>query len=219
MYNTLANGGFRTPLRAVRAVVDEAGQAAQGAGARGRRRRRSPRRCTARSHAVAGDGARHRQAAQASSCPPELVVAGKTGTSYDYRDSWFAGFSGSHLIVRGSATTTIGPTGLTGSTGALAVWSRLMGSIDTSSFEPLMPEPSSSAGSTTSRATRPRHIAAVRRVSMSFATGTPLVPSEACPPGSDSRASDEAGLGVLDELGGAGNPVDVAPVEAEPEVP
>ena len=27
MYNTLANGGFRSPLRAVRAVVDEGGQA------------------------------------------------------------------------------------------------------------------------------------------------------------------------------------------------
>jgi hypothetical protein len=51
---------------------------------------------------------------------------------------------------------------------------------------------------------------------MPFAPRTPLEPSEACPPGSDSRAPDEAELGVLDELG---DPADVAPVEAEPEVP
>ena len=29
----------------------------------------------------------------------EFEIAGKTGTSNDYRDSWFAGFSGSHLAV------------------------------------------------------------------------------------------------------------------------
>jgi hypothetical protein len=51
---------------------------------------------------------------------------------------------------------------------------------------------------------------------MSFAPGTPLAPSETCPPGSGSRATDEAGLGALGELG---DPVDVTPVEAEPEVP
>ena len=27
------------------------------------------------------------------------MTAGKTGTSSDLRDSWFAGFSGSHLVV------------------------------------------------------------------------------------------------------------------------
>jgi membrane peptidoglycan carboxypeptidase len=31
--------------------------------------------------------------------PADLVVAGKTGTSDDLRDSWFAGFSNDHLIV------------------------------------------------------------------------------------------------------------------------
>jgi len=29
--------------------------------------------------------------------PANLVVAGKSGTSSEFRDSWFAGFSGSHL--------------------------------------------------------------------------------------------------------------------------
>ena len=74
------------------------------------------------------------------SLPPGLVVAGKTGTSNDYRDSWFAGFSGGHLIVVWMGHDDNSPTGLTGTTGALQVWTRLMGSISTTSFEPLMPE-------------------------------------------------------------------------------
>jgi penicillin-binding protein 1B len=67
-----------------------------------------------------------------------LVVAGKTGTSSDYRDGWFAGFSGSHLAVVWVGYDDNQPTGLTGSASALSVWSRLMGSIETRSWiEPL----------------------------------------------------------------------------------
>ena len=38
-------------------------------------------------------------AAARANLPSGLVVAGKSGTSSEYRDSWFAGFSGSHLAV------------------------------------------------------------------------------------------------------------------------
>ena len=68
------------------------------------------------------------------------MVAGKTGTSNDYRDSWFAGFSGMHLLVVWVGHDDNSPTGLTGTTGALAAWSKLMGSIDTCRSSPLMPE-------------------------------------------------------------------------------
>ena len=44
--------------------------------------------------------------------PPTLVVAGKSGTSSDYRDSWFAGFSGSHLAVVWVGYDDNVPTGL-----------------------------------------------------------------------------------------------------------
>ena len=218
VYNTLANGGFRAPLRAVRAVVDEAGQPLKAPELEVSEAV-SPEAVHTLDRMLIEVMERGTGRAAKKQLPAGLVVAGKTGTSNDYRDSWFAGFSGSHLIVAWVGHDDNRPTGLTGTTGGLAVWSRLMGSIPTSSFEPMLPDALDLRWIDyfSGRETSPYCNGSA--VSMSFATGTPLAPSEACPPGSDSRASDEAGLGVLDELGGAGNPVDVAPVEAEPEVP
>jgi penicillin-binding protein 1B len=72
--------------------------------------------------------------------PPEIVVAGKSGTSSDYRDSWFAGFSGNALAVVWIGYDDNSPTGLTGSSGSLPVWSRLMRSIGTTSWNAPLPE-------------------------------------------------------------------------------
>jgi penicillin-binding protein 1B len=54
-----------------------------------------------------------------------LKVAGKTGTSNDQRDSWFAGYTGSHLAVVWLGTDDNQATGLFGSTGSLRVWASL----------------------------------------------------------------------------------------------
>jgi penicillin-binding protein 1B len=54
-----------------------------------------------------------------------LNPAGKTGTSNDSRDSWFAGYTGSHLAVVWVGNDGNAPTGLQGSTGAMRVWSAL----------------------------------------------------------------------------------------------
>jgi penicillin-binding protein 1B len=58
--------------------------------------------------------------------PSDFSVAGKTGTTNDLRDSWFAGFSGDLLAVSWIGRDDNGPTGLTGSSGALRVWSDFM---------------------------------------------------------------------------------------------
>ncbi|HEV8334748.1 MAG TPA: penicillin-binding protein 1B [Steroidobacteraceae bacterium] len=139
LYNAFANGGFSTPLRAVRAVVD-----AEGKPLKSFALEVTP---VADSQAVYqvnrmlvqvmehGSG----QAARAQ-IPPQIVVAGKTGTSSDYRDSWFAGFSGNTLAVVWIGYDDNSPTGLTGSSGSLPVWSRLMRSIGTTSWSAPLPE-------------------------------------------------------------------------------
>lgn len=139
LYNAFANGGFSTPLRAVRAVVDSKGEPLKS--------------FALEVTPVASPDAVYQvnrmmveviehgsgRAARAT-IPPNIVVAGKSGTSSDYRDTWFAGFSGSHLAVVWIGHDDNSPTGLTGSTGPLAVWSRLMAGLGTTSWNAPLPE-------------------------------------------------------------------------------
>jgi len=71
--------------------------------------------------------------------PSNLSVAGKSGTSSDLRDSWFAGFSGSHLAVVWVGYDDDRPSGLTGSSGALPIWAQIMANIGTTSWSPAIP--------------------------------------------------------------------------------
>ncbi len=139
MYNGLANGGFRTPLRAVRSVIS----------ADGKNIRAFPLQVTQVASAEniyaldrmmvqvmeRGTGRPARTV-----LPANLVVAGKSGTSSDLRDDWFAGFSGSHLAVVWVGYDNNQPTGFTGSSGALPVWARLMASLGTTSWNAPLPE-------------------------------------------------------------------------------
>jgi penicillin-binding protein 1B len=212
MYNTIANGGFRSPLRAVRAVIDESGrplkapQLELGEGVPadavymlGRMLIEVFERGTARP--------------ARKSLPPGLVVAGKTGTSNDYRDSWFAGFSGGHLIVVWMGHDDNAPTGLTGTTGALQAWTRLMGSISTTSFEPLLPESVEDRWMDfySGRETSP--YCSGSAVSMPFEVGTVLTPDPACPP----NISAEEGALLLPAPAMAEE--DGAGIETPPAVP
>jgi len=139
VYTSLANGGFRARLRAVRAVLDEQGRplrqfkvqvepAAPPAAVYQlvRMLMLVPTRGTARD--------------AAARLPRGLVIAGKTGTSSDTRDSWFAGFTGSYLSVVWVGYDDNRVTGLTGAAGALPVWADTMASLKPVSFEPIAPD-------------------------------------------------------------------------------
>jgi penicillin-binding protein 1B len=139
LFNGLANGGFHNPLRAVRAVISADGKPLKA----------FPLEVSevASSEVVyqldrmlvdvmdRGTG----RAAHAI-LPPGLVVAGKSGTSSDFRDSWFAGFSGSHLVVVWVGYDNDEPTGFTGSAGALPVCAHIMAGLGTGSWEVPVPD-------------------------------------------------------------------------------
>ncbi|MGV6859408.1 MAG: penicillin-binding protein 1B [bacterium] len=72
--------------------------------------------------------------------PEGLEVAGKTGTTNDLRDSWFAGFSGDHVGVAWVGRDDNQSTGLTGSSGALRVWADTFKTLDTTSLSPIEPD-------------------------------------------------------------------------------
>lgn len=61
--------------------------------------------------------------------PAALNLAGKTGTTNDNRDSWFAGFSGDYLGVVWVGMDDNSATLLTGSSGALRLWTDFMARI------------------------------------------------------------------------------------------
>jgi len=63
--------------------------------------------------------------------PSSFVAAGKTGTTDELRDSWFAGFTGQHLAISWLGVDDNKSTGLTGSSGALKIWSAIMRSVKT----------------------------------------------------------------------------------------
>jgi penicillin-binding protein 1B len=139
LYNGLANGGFRTPLRAVRAVISADGKPLKA----------FPLEVTpvATPEVVYEVDRMMEQVMEKGTgragravLPANLVVAGKSGTSSDYRDNWFAGFSGSHLAVVWVGYDDNLSTGFTGSSGALPIWARLMVGLGTTPWDAPMPE-------------------------------------------------------------------------------
>lgn len=68
--------------------------------------------------------------------PSTMVAAGKTGTSNDQRDSWFAGFTGNRLAVVWLGLDDNSSLPFTGAGGALRVWSNYINAEPLQSFQP-----------------------------------------------------------------------------------
>lgn len=177
LYTAFANGGFSTPLRAVRAVVDTEGKPLKSF-ALEVTPVADPKAVYQVNRMLVQVMERGTGAAARANLPSGLVVAGKSGTSSDYRDSWFAGFSGSHQAVVWIGYDDNAPTGLTGSSGSLAVWSRLMGSIATTPFSSPLPEglEETSIEFTTGLAARPECGEDVIAVAVPQGTQLPVKP-------------------------------------------
>ncbi|HSH42260.1 MAG TPA: penicillin-binding protein 1B [Arenicellales bacterium] len=61
---------------------------------------------------------------------PGLGLAGKTGTTDGFRDSWFAGYSGNYVAVVWIGRDDNQPTGLSGASGAMLLWADIMEKLD-----------------------------------------------------------------------------------------
>lgn len=125
IYESLANGGYRMPLRAITSITDAYDKPIN--------------RYAMESVKVISDepyfliikamqetvkrGTAKNLKQKISS---KLNIAGKTGTTDDYRDSWFAGFSGNYLNVVWVGNDDNEKTGLSGNNGAMRVWMDVM---------------------------------------------------------------------------------------------
>jgi penicillin-binding protein 1B len=126
LYQFLASDGEIQPLYAVRGVLDPDGRVLK-------RYDKAPPEpddgdrtaarlvTTALQHAITSGTARR----LLNDGLGRLKAAGKTGTSNDGRDSWFAGYTGDHLAVVWVGNDDNKSTGLYGATGAMRVWSGL----------------------------------------------------------------------------------------------
>ncbi|MEJ2360348.1 MAG: penicillin-binding protein 1B [Gammaproteobacteria bacterium] len=121
MYQTMAADGFRSPLRAIREVLGPDGQPLRHYPIQVQQAFNSNLIQVLDSGLVqvVEQGTAHSLRQRLA---PGVEVAGKTGTTDDTRDSWFAGFDASHVAVVWMGTDDNAPTGLTGSSGALLLW-------------------------------------------------------------------------------------------------
>jgi penicillin-binding protein 1B len=134
MYGTLAARGYRAPLISIREVTNKDGQPL--------------RRYNLRVQQVLPEGPVYllnwaleqvttfgTARSLYSFVPPSKLLAGKTGTTDDYRDSWFAGYGADRVAVIWVGRDDNKPTGLSGAAGALQIWARLMRDLDVKGIE------------------------------------------------------------------------------------
>ncbi|WP_344960057.1 penicillin-binding protein 1B [Zobellella aerophila] len=137
MYLTLANQGLYQPLTSIRAIQDEQGELIY---------QHAPT-ATQVMEPEAGYLALYGMtkvvangtAAHLAARFPNRVMAGKTGTTNDLRDTWYAGLDNEELVTSWIGRDNNGVTGLTGSSGALRVYSRYLDERGVDSLELTVP--------------------------------------------------------------------------------
>lgn len=139
MYQTLASGGFFSPLRSIRAILDNKGKPVQ----------RYPLTVAQKNDAAAVflvNTALQEAASMGTArsmykrLPKQLAAAGKTGTTDDLRDSWFAGFLGNVMAVVWIGRDDNNSIGFSGAEGALQLWTEMMLKINTRPLKLMQPD-------------------------------------------------------------------------------
>lgn len=120
VYQVFATGGFRTPIHSIRSVIDDRGHILQRTGLN--TQRSIPPETNFLINYALQDVVKNGTAKRIQSLGSNLNLAGKTGTTNDYRDAWFAGYSGNYVSVVWVGRDDNKPIGLSGGSGALPVW-------------------------------------------------------------------------------------------------
>lgn len=139
MYQTIASGGFHIPLRAIREVLTHEGDPLQRYELSGEQLF-DPAAVFLLHYAMQQAFRKGTGRKLGSLFPSDMVIAGKTGSSNDLRDSWFAGFTSELLAVAWVGRDDNKPMGLSGGAGALYVWSEFMQAVRPLAKAPLTPQ-------------------------------------------------------------------------------
>jgi penicillin-binding protein 1B len=139
MYQTLASGGFYLPQRVISSVLAADNTMIKRFGISVEQRFPPAQVYLLNSmlqHVVSEGTAKNLSKFLSGS----YNIAGKTGTSDELRDSWFAGFTGDQLAVVWLGKDDDTPTGLTGASGALEVWGEIMRALHPQPLDLVEPE-------------------------------------------------------------------------------
>ena len=120
VYQVFATGGFRTPIHSIRTVIDDRGRILQRTGLN--TQRSVPPETNYLINYALQQVVKNGTAKGIESLGSNLNLAGKTGTTNDFRDAWFAGYSGNYVSVVWVGRDDNKPIGLSGGSGALPVW-------------------------------------------------------------------------------------------------
>lgn len=125
IYSTIANAGYYTPLRAIREVTDSDSQLLTQAEVDPIQAVEPGPNYLITQALI--DVVNQGTAGSVRSSLGNIRVAAKTGTTNDYRDSWFAGFTGNYTAVTWVGRDDNKPINrLTGTRGALPLWANAM---------------------------------------------------------------------------------------------
>ncbi len=139
LYQTVASNGFETPLRAIRSVLTADGEVLSSYSFEPEQKF-NPATMHLLQYALQETVREGTAKSVYNRFPATLNLAGKTGTTNDQRDSWFAGFTGNYLAISWLGRDDNQPTPLTGSSGALQVWSELMTRLRPQSYQAVLPD-------------------------------------------------------------------------------
>ncbi len=212
VYSTLAAGGLRPDVHGLAAVIDRDGEAVSGDDLPSPHRAlpaESAYLVTSMLQGVLVRGT----AAAAHSLGVDGPLAGKTGTTNDRRDNWFAGYSPERVTIVWVGYDDNAPTTFSGARAALPIWSKFTAAVRPAAGYADFPRPSgiveATVDPTTGQLATPLCPYRVTELFQEWAA--PTEPCARHSPGATQTADIALGQPLIDP--GTGQPIDPAAAE------